>query len=200
MKDTEPKDPPTPAPSDAEVLAWLDGLAGRTQVGVDAVEGAQLRQALLDDAAPVLAGPWSDIMRLAGQPFAPTTGAVAANDGQFRLRAGGAVFALFFMASVIGTVIWHDNVDELQILRGVGTADAVWRIENPVTAGEALAEELRALGATVHVVAVHGGVLVRIDAPQLSWPEVNQRLQPLETALDTRGQLTLRILAQAAPP
>ena len=84
-------------------------------------------------------------------------------------------------------------------MRGVGPggappAGAVWRVAQPNEAAQALATELRALGATVELHGQGPELSLQVLAPAAAVGAVNQRLAPLESALDAQGRLTLRVL------
>ena len=198
-------------------------MAGRDAVGSPGAEGAKLREALLGVEVHAEPPPWTQIERLASAPgeLHPQSGPVppmtsqvprrasdshvgavqaskpVANDASFRIRAGWA-FALALVGTVaLGPWLWQrEGAAEHAVLRGAASTEAIWRVEQPDTTADAFAIELRALGADVVRATAPNGIQLTISAPAAVFDAVNQRLQPLETALDAQGRLVLRVIPQ----
>lgn len=200
---TEPVLPEGSANEHAEANAWLEGLAGRAGEGPAHHEGQRLRAALQPDAAQV-APPWAEIERRA---FGASTGEApvpahvgprhgdAANGPRWGSRWAMAA-SVAALAVAAAAWIWPRD-DESAGWRGLGAAATgpVWRVGDPSGAARSLALELQALGAQVTVQPDGPAVRLTIEAPSDRQAAVNQRLQPLETALDAQGRLTLQVMA-----
>lgn len=200
--------------SNAEALAWLDGVAGREASCEASMEGARLREALLDELEATAQPPWAQIERLAAAtatplqhqeallPIAqqPTEVALdkerflrpASNQSSFRHRYGWA--ATIAVCAILLLTQWpHDREAEPQF-RGANATEATVRTAAPLEAAAALANELRGLGASVNSRQGNSDVFLDIVAPSSSVAAVNQRLQLLETGLDVNGRLVLHVL------
>lgn len=197
---------PEPAPDEAEL--WLDGLAGREGQGRAHAEGQRLREALLPEAlspeAPVAMPQWAELERRAAESTgaasstSPNTArrqAEAANQSQWRPWHGMA--AAIALGTVLVATIWPSPKEES--LRGVAASapstEAVWRTAEPQGAAEALATELRSVGAQVDLHSDAAGIRLLIAVPPAAIAAVNQHLSTLETAVDAQGRLSLRVLA-----
>lgn len=220
-----PERPDPPPEDDSATLGWLDGLAGRASVQSAHADGARLREALLPlatEARPAHAGlqtaeatglaPWAEIERradaaepaigragraglataAAAPAFRPTR--PAANQPWWRPAYGLA--AALLLAGVVTLAIWPG---EPQVtLRGGAPSSgrsATWQVAQPERAAQALAADLRALGAKVESSSDAQGVWLRIAAPPAAVQPANRRLAELEAVLDTEGRLSLRVVA-----
>lgn len=186
----------------ADTLAWLDGLAGREcdagGAGCEhAAQGARLRGALVTSEpmnATATAAGWAAIEQRAAHPpveNAPT----AANEPRFLSPQRWAWAAVVVIAVGVGAWQWPANVPEPQWRGGGGGAEAVWRVASPKLQAQALAAELRALGATAVVHAAGTDWRVEITAPASATAAVNERLQVLETGLAGDGKAAVVVSA-----
>lgn len=187
-----------PRQDGADVQGWLDGLAGRQGTGPGHDEGKVLRGALTSEESIDLP-PWSEIVTSAGldeqergaAPAVPTTGRTAANRDNWFPAVGLA--AALLLAVGVGVVYWQQEPQTT--LRGGSTnpSAAVWRVANPAQAANDLAVELRTLGAAVEVQASATSTHLTIRAPAGAVTAVNQRLAPLEAAVDAQGYLVIEV-------
>ncbi len=207
-------DPDTPAAADA----WLAGLAGRAGQGEVHAQGQRLGAALRCAALPGRPPPWAEIERRAAAVAdsaaigsaataapSPASQAPAANDAAWRPLLGWAAAALLAAGLLLAWQPWQPRPDDgaAAVMRGTGATAppdvARWQVADPAAAAQALAADLRALGAQVQldIQAVDSApvVLLTVDAPAAAVDAVNQRLLPLETALDAAGRLQLRVSA-----
>lgn len=189
--------------SQAEALAWLDGVAGRDASCEASKEGARLREALLDDSVATAQPPWAQIERLAATAPAalqPPEVALdkerlsrpASNQSSFRHRYGWA--ATIAVCAVLLLTQWPQDHDAEPQFRGANATEAIVRAAAPLEVAAALAIELRALGAQVTTQQGSGDVVLNIVAPSSAANAINQRLQGLETGLDINGRLMLHVL------
>ncbi len=200
--------------SNAEALAWLDGVAGREASCEASKEGARLREALLDESVATAQPPWAQIERLAATTPAPlrhqddplpvvqrpTEVALdkellsrpASNQSSFRHRYGWA--ATIAVCAVLLFTQWPHGRDAEPQFRGADATEATVRTAAPLEAAVVLATELRGLGANVSSRQGNGDVFLDIVAPTSATTAVNQRLQLLETGLDANGRLLLHVL------
>lgn len=200
------REPLAPEPTPDEALRWLDGLAGRQGQGGAHAEGQRLREALLPDV-PVEMPAFAELERRAGGvPDGPVNSPLHIEQRRAPHRADAANQAMWrpwhamAAAIVLGTVLvatmWPAPKDDG--LRGVGVqgaAEALWRTAEPKSAAQSLAAELQVLGAQIELQSDAHGTRLIITAPPSATAAVNARLASLETALDARGRLSLRILA-----
>jgi hypothetical protein len=175
-------------PGDRDGEQWLDGLAGRPGEGAAHAQGQRLRQAIAPAQDGASAPPWREIERRAAG-LADTVPGAAANDPLWRRWQGWAAAAL--LASAVMVVMRSVEPDAVE--RGGSGSAPTWVVDEPRRAAEALAGELRALGAAVTVDAVGDGLVLRIRAAAPAAEAVNRRLQALETALDADGTLSLQV-------
>lgn len=194
-------EPSASDPVSTEGQVWLDGLAGRPGSGEVHAEGRLLRRAL-EVHETLEMPPWAEIERRAAMeaspgsaapsPLPPARTATAANEamwGPWHSLAAGIVVCI-----VLAVTLWP--ADKETAFRGISAgagAEATWFVASPQESANGLANELRALGATVDLSTDGGGFVLRVAAPDSSAAAVNQRLAALETALDASGQLVLRV-------
>lgn len=207
-------------PRDDAADGWLDALAGRPATR-DATAQA-LRDALLPVPASAPAPAWSDLeARAAATPptslpvpsqaepaspvrvpeARPLDGGHPAVDAANEVFPGQRWSRLAFAATVVLAVavgmLWRPGAEDPQ-LRGVAsTAGAVWRVTDPASSAQALAAELKALGAQVELQPDGASVRLLIRADDTAAPAVDRRLAALETALDAQHRLSLTV--QPAP-
>lgn len=190
-------------PGDPDIDRWLDGLAGRPGEGAAHAEGDRLRHALQPEgqaASPKLS--WAEIEQRAAAQHRPEVTAApspasaprpaAANDGLWRPWQGWAAAVL--VAACVALVM--QQRDPEPVLRGSGTAVARWVVDDPQASAQALAAELRALGAGVEVENAGSQVILRLRAKGAATEAVNRRLGALETSLDASGTLVLNVTAR----
>lgn len=170
---------------------FLEGLTGRPKGGASESdpaarrEGERLRQALLPDDQNPAAPPWGAVLARE-----------AANDARPR-RWLPAALAAGLCTLALGLWVLTPGEDS-QWRGGPGAGPAAtaspWRSANPRRDAESLAADLRALGSTVSLRegAANEWWLV-IEAPPSAQRAVDQRLAPLETALDADGRLVVRV-------
>ena len=105
-----------------------------------------------------------------------------------RLEAG------LVLVVTLGWLGWSD--DEAPVMRGgpSGAGQAQWLTAEPADHAQALATDLRALGAQVRVEADGSAWVLYIEAPAPMRAVIDGRLQVLDTALDAAGRLELRVL------
>jgi hypothetical protein len=188
--------------SNADALAWLDGIAGRDASCEVSKDGARLREALLETTETATQPPWSQIERLAATPPATLqTSALepdkelvarpASNQSFFRNRYGWA--ASIAICAVFLLNQWPHGDDDAQQFRGAGVSSATLRTATPSETAENLVNELRALGANVNSKQESDEVLLEIVVPASAVAEVNRRLQTFETGLGVDGKLLLHV-------
>lgn len=187
---------------------WLDALAGRP--GAHDATAEALRDALLPLPASAAAPAWSQIeARAAAEPAPPAVAspaspadkvrrvAEAANDDFPGQRWSRLAFVATVVLAVAVGVLWRPGADEPG-LRGAASADgAVWRVADPAASAQALAVELKSLGAQVELQPEGASVRLLIRADEASAAAVDRRLAALETALDAQHQLQLKVLPAA---
>lgn len=186
-----------PAPDDADIGQWLDGLAGRAGQGLAHKEGEVLRQALTVDDAPQAAPPsWAQIVARSlatsdpQPPLVLPAAAPAANQAIWRPWWGWAAAVGMGTALLLVT---QSRLNESPALRGTGTAQAVWVVNDLRGSSDLLAAELRAAGAEVTIREQGPDLVLVIKATGAAAQAANERLLRLESALDSAGELTLRV-------
>lgn len=188
---------------------WLDALAGRAPAGT-APDADRLREALLPlpDTAPTRT--WADVVAAAtdttGPPALPGEPAAlrqastspAANQAPFLARPPARHQAPLAWAAVLALAVavgaWWRMPPEPASLRGAPTdAGATWVTADPAAGSQALAADLKQAGARVQLQSRGASWLLHIEADPAVRAAVDARLQPMETALDTSGQLRLTV-------
>lgn len=200
--------PPDDAGPDA-LAPWLNGLAGRAGSGQAHEDGTRLRKALTTGAEDAPLASWRDIEARARAEASPDRAArpadqppvaamsrprVAANEPRRWPAIGWAAL----LALAVGLVTWMSPPTPApdEALRGAGSPQAPgarWLTEQPRQSAEALATELRGLGADVALTTDGAATILHIQAPPAAASAINARLSALETGLDADGRLRLSV-------
>lgn len=200
--------PPDDAGPDA-LAPWLNGLAGRAGSGQAHEAGARVRKALAPEAGDTPLASWRDIEARASTEAPPDPAArpvdqpavaavpgprVAANEPRRWPAVGWAAL----LALAVGVVTWMSPPTPApdEALRGAGSPQAQgarWLTDQPRQAAEALATELRGLGADVALTTDGDATVLQIQAPPGAASAINARLSALESGLDADGRLRLSV-------
>lgn len=199
----------TPKSDDRAVDAWLDGLTGRPGDGYDHRAGESLRAAL--KAAPLPAQEslsWAQVEYEARKRLGTTSSPAAASPtliASVQTAANDSSVRRWWPAAaavLLATGLWAlvDRGVEEGELRGDGRPQASWVVTEPMQRAEALAADLRGLGAEVAIRSSAADVVpvqvtLTLVVPPASRAAVSRRLAELDTALDQNGRLTLEVRA-----
>lgn len=169
----------------------------------DRAHDQRVRSALAVTPADQVQARWNDIEARArggadiGGVPAPEdrAPAPAANDARLWKRFGvAAVLVLGVGLAMMLVPPGRDAEPALRGVAGAGASEARWLVDHPARAAEALANELRALGAEVQVTPDGAGAVLEVRAAAQAAGAVNARLAPLETGLDGQGRLRLSVV------